>query len=87
LLLTHWGQRAQVDDDGGKIFVRHSTEVLVGHDRKQRAAVMADAFANGARQLVVGPIAGAGFWIRRDVGRNDSSDWSVTAGAFVGTLG
>src|SRR5438309_720834 len=68
--MDRW-QRLQVNDDGSQVLVGKMAVVFVGHHRKQSAAVVADAFAAGARQLVVGPIAGAGFRVRRDVGRAD----------------
>jgi hypothetical protein len=39
-------------------------EIQVRHKGKERSAAVADAFTDGARQLVVAPIARAGFWIR-----------------------
>ena len=38
---------------------------------EQRGAVAADAFANGADLFTVGPVADAGFRIRRDIARGD----------------
>lgn len=40
-------QRPQVDHNGCQIFIRHVVVVLVGHDGKKRAAIVADAFAYG----------------------------------------
>ena len=68
-LLAHRRQRPQVDDDRCQVFVGHGPEIRVWHERKQRPPVVTDAFADGARQLVVGPFACARFRIGSDVRR------------------
>src|SRR5208282_2690636 len=45
----------------------------VRHQGEKGAPVMANTLADGACQLVIGPIAGSGFRVRRDIGGNDSS--------------
>ena len=42
-------------------------KILIGHERKERAAVVPHTLANGARKLIVGPGAGAGLGVRSDV--------------------
>ncbi len=49
------------------------TQILVGHHREQGPAVMTDAFADGAGQLIVSPIACTGFRIGRDVRGHDAA--------------
>ena len=67
--LTHGRQRPQVHDDRREVFIGQITEVFVRHERKQRAAVVADAFANGPRELVVGPVSRSRFLVGCDVRR------------------
>src|ERR1019366_10403827 len=45
----------------------------VGHHGEKRPAVMSNSLANGTCELVVPPIAGPGFCIRRKVGRDDAA--------------
>lgn len=64
-------ERADVNDHRGEIFVGQIAIILVRHDREQRTAVVSDAFADGACQLIVGPGTSAGFSVGRDVRRSD----------------
>ena len=74
---AHRRQRPEVDDDRRDVFVGHGAEPLVRHHRKQRPAVVSDAFAYRARQLIVGPVARAGFRIGREVRRHHAAGKAV----------
>lgn len=50
-----------------QILVGHVPVLVIRHQREERATVVPDPFADGARQLVVRPSAGAGLRVRRDV--------------------
>ena len=43
------------------------SKIGIGHERKQCSSVTADSFSDGAAQLVVGPVADAGFWVGSDI--------------------
>jgi len=67
--LVHRFQAEQVGLDGEDVLARHQG---VGGVRKGRvvvAAIRADALLHGLDELIVGPVADAGFLVRRDVGR------------------
>ena len=84
---AHRRQAADEDHDGGQVFVGHVAEVFVGHDRKQRASVIGDAFADGPGDGVIAPLAEAGFRIRSDIGRDEAEPAFFKqdcAGAFLG---
>src|ERR1700679_2925499 len=48
-------------------------QFFVWHQRKQRAAIVSNAFTNRTRELIVTPVSGAGFGIGRDVRRDNSA--------------
>src|SRR5271165_1467192 len=81
-LVPHWRQRAQIDDHGRQVLVRHLAVVGVGHHRKQCTTVVSDAFADGPSEHVVRPRAAAGYVIRSEIWRYDSS-WKVGIGLNV----
>ena len=62
-------ERPQIHHDRREVFVRHRAELFVWHDREQRAAVVADPFADRARDLIVGPRADSRFGVGREVRR------------------
>ena len=70
----HRRQAAEEDHDGGQVFVGKVAEVFVGHDRKQRASVGSDAFADGPGDGVIAPLPEAGFRIGGDIGRDDAKN-------------
>jgi hypothetical protein len=53
------------------IFVAHLPVFGVGHHGEQHAAVVTDAFADGADQLAVGEAGRAGFRVAGEIGRHD----------------
>ena len=61
---------AEEDHDRSQVFVRQVAEVFVGHDRKQCCAVSRDAFADGAGDGVIAPVAKTSHRIGSDVGRD-----------------
>ncbi len=67
-------QRSDVGDDRFEIVGRHRAEVVVRHQRKERAAVARDAFGDRAYQLAVGPFTNSR---RRDVRRVQRRDADV----------
>jgi len=69
--IAHGGERIHVGDEGLDVAIAHFREALVGHHGEQRAAVAADAFADGADLFAVGPGANARFDVGGDVGRDD----------------
>src|SRR5690242_2742914 len=85
--IVSWRKRAQKHDNGSQILVGHLPKPLIGHQRKQGAAVVANSLANGAGQRVIAPLAGSGFRIGSEVGSNDAAWQShqyghILAGAF-----
>ena len=66
-------KRPEVNNHGSQVFIRQRGVALVGHKGEKGAAVMADAFADGARQLIVGPIPCSGFFVGCEVGGNDTA--------------
>lgn len=66
------GQSPHVNDDRGQVLVGQVAEVLIRHHGEKRSPVVTDAFPDGARQLVVGPVPGTGFGIWSNVGRHDA---------------
>ena len=80
-------QAAEEDHNGSQVLVGQVAEMFVRHDRKQRASVSSDAFADGAGDGVIAPLADAGFRIRSNIGRDDSKTSFFKqdlAGAFLG---
>ncbi len=61
-------QRAKVHDDRCQVLVGHVLVLGIRHHRKERTTIVADALADGARELIVGPRACAGFAVRCNVG-------------------
>ena len=70
--MTHGRQAAEEDDDRGNVLVRHVAQMTVRHHRQQSVPVVADTFTNSPRELVVGPVANAGFRIGREIGNSPS---------------
>ncbi len=54
--IVHRRDRTQIDHDGRHIFVGKSAVGRVGHHGENRAPVVADAFADGTRNLVITPL-------------------------------
>jgi hypothetical protein len=70
---VHGRDGAEIDDDRGQILIRHHAIIRVRHEGKKRAPVMTNTFADSAGQLVVSPIARAGFRVRCDIGWDDTA--------------
>ncbi len=64
-------KRSQLNDDRCQILVRHAAKSLVRHDGKQRAPVVANAFAHSTRDLVIRPVSRAGLKIGGEIRRHD----------------
>src|SRR5581483_794175 len=69
-------QRSQVDHQRLHIFVAQGSIFAVRHEREKRPPIVADAFAYGAGELIVGPAAGTGFRIGSQIG-GDHSAWQA----------
>ena len=65
--IVHRRDRAQIDHDGSHILVGNSAVGRIGHHGENRAPVVADAFPDRARDLVIGPVGSARFRIGRQV--------------------
>ena len=81
-------QASEEDHDRSQVFVRQVAEMFVGHDRKQSASISRDAFADGAGDGVIAPLANSGFRVGSNIGRDDSKISFFKqdlAGAFLGS--
>src|SRR5580700_5179980 len=65
-------QGPQVDHNGRHVLIRHIAVVLVRHNGKKGAAIVADAFAYSAGQLIISPTARPGLLIGGKVRRHDA---------------
>ncbi len=65
--IFHRRNRPQVNDDCREIIVGKCLEGVIRHHRKQRRAVIPDAFADRTCNLIIRPLADAGFRVGRDV--------------------
>ncbi len=88
--VVHRLDGSQINDYRSPILIRHLPEVCVGHHRKEATPIVTDTFANCSLELFIGPVAGAGLNVGRDIWRHEpgySILCELCSSAFLAGLG